>query len=517
MRQAWPLVGRGDVVISTFEEWLAALQSSGLLSAAQVEEVARLGRSRRWQEWDELFEILARRRLVSIYAGRKILQGKGGDLSFGPFVLLDKLGEGGMGKVYRARRQSDGTVVALKIVRPHLLNHPLIRRRYEREVAAALSLNHPNIVRVYEAGEHEGRHYLAMEFIDGIDLSRLGKEYRPLAIPEACEYIRQAALGLHHAHERGFVHRDIKPSNIIVAGERHLPQAVEPAVAKILDMGLVRAIGAAEEGIAPLELTREGVVVGTPDYMAPEQAKNSRQVDIRADVYSLGCTLYFLLAGRPPFAEGTAIEKILKHQLDPVPPLREYRPDVPPEVEKLVLQMLAKRPEERPSSAQEVARELERWCRYPFMLHPTPMVVRQQGHSSVSLSVATSPATTPPDTESALRGPTDPQVTPPGPATFPVPVTPVVVPDQVKPRPSFASANSERQERTPGSPRKPQRGVPAVRTGIDRYLPSARLASRRGKPRKQKWLGIDQLLIVVAIVCLFLALVLGVAVTLLLR
>ncbi|MBA2225460.1 MAG: serine/threonine protein kinase [Gemmataceae bacterium] len=504
-------------MISTFEEWLAALQNSGLLTAAQVEEVARLGRSRRWQEWDELFEILARRRLVSIYAGRKILQGKGGDLSFGPFVLLDKLGEGGMGKVYRARRQMDGTVVALKIVRPHLLNHPLIRRRYEREVAAALSLNHPNIVRVYEAGEHEGRHYLAMEFIDGIDLSRLGKEYRPLAIPEACEYIRQAALGLHHAHERGFVHRDIKPSNIIVAGERHLPQAVEPAMAKILDMGLVRAIGAAEEGIAPLELTREGVVVGTPDYMAPEQAKNSRQVDIRADLYSLGCTLYFLLAGRPPFAEGTAIEKILKHQLDPVPPLRECRPDVPPEVEKLVVRMLAKRPEERPSSALEVAQELERWCRYPFMLHPTPMVVRQQGHSSLSLGAATPPATTPPETESALRGPTDPQVTPPGPATCPVPMTPMVVPDKVKSRPTSASAASERQERTPVSPRKPERVVPPVRIGTSRHLPSGGHASRRQKLRKRKWLGIDQLLVVVVIVCLFLALMLAAAVTFLLQ
>jgi serine/threonine-protein kinase len=499
-------------VISTFEEWLAALQSSGLLSAAQVEEVARLGRSRRWQEWDELFEILARRGLVSIYAGRKILQGKMGDLSFGPFILLDKLGEGGMGKVYRARRHSDGSIVALKIVRPHLLTHPLIRRRYEREVAAALSLNHPNIVQVYEAGEHDGRYYLAMEFIDGIDLSRLGKEYRPLAIPEACEYIRQAALGLHHAHERGFVHRDIKPSNIIVAGERYLPQAVEPAVAKILDMGLVRAIGTAEEGVAALELTREGAVVGTPDYMAPEQAKNSRQVDIRADVYSLGCTLYFLLAGRPPFAEGTAIEKILKHQLDPVPPLHEYRPDVPPEVEKLVVRMLAKRPEERPSSALEVAQELERWCRYPFLLHPTPMAVRQQGHSRGSWSPAT-----PPETEPALRGPTDPQVTPPGPAIAPGLGVPEAMPSGGRSRPTSVSVHPERRERTPVSPRKPQPAVPPGSGRSGRGLPALRQVSGRQEVRRRKWRGVDQLLIVVAIVCLLLALILGVAVTLLLR
>jgi serine/threonine-protein kinase len=500
-------------VISTFEDWLAELRKSGLLSAADVEEVALVGRTRRWQEWDELFEILARRRLVSIYAGRKILQGKVGELFFGPFALLDKLGEGGMGKVYRARRQTDGAIVALKVVRPHLLAHPLIRRRYEREVAAALSLNHPNIVQVYEAGQHEGRHYLVMEFIDGIDLSRLGKEYRPLAIPEACEYIRQSALGLHHAHERGFVHRDIKPSNIIVAGERHLPQAVEAAVAKILDMGLVRAIGADEEGVEPLELTREGVVVGTPDYMAPEQAKNSRRVDIRADVYSLGCTLYFLLAGRPPFAEGTAIEKILKHQLDPVPPVRQYRPDVPAEVEELLLRMLAKQPQDRPSSALEVAQELEKWCRYPFTLHPTPMVVLPQGRSSVSLR--TSP---PPETESALRGQTDPQVTPPGLVTSPGPTTPAIVPSLVSSRMSPAPDRPPRQQRTPSTPQRLQHPVPSPTTLPHPAAPGYHGVRRplgRRPGQQQDWWVSDRLLVIVLLICMLLAVMLGLGIWLL--
>jgi serine/threonine-protein kinase len=500
-------------VISTFEDWLAELRKSGLLSAADVEEVALVGRTRRWQEWDELFEILARRRLVSIYAGRKILQGKVGELFFGPFALLDKLGEGGMGKVYRARRQTDGAIVALKVVRPHLLAHPLIRRRYEREVAAALSLNHPNIVQVYEAGQHEGRHYLVMEFIDGIDLSRLGKEYRPLAIPEACEYIRQSALGLHHAHERGFVHRDIKPSNIIVAGERHLPQAVEAAVAKILDMGLVRAIGADEEGVEPLELTREGVVVGTPDYMAPEQAKNSRRVDIRADVYSLGCTLYFLLAGRPPFAEGTAIEKILKHQLDPVPPVRQYRPDVPAEVEELLLRMLAKQPQDRPSSALEVAQELEKWCRYPFSLHPSPLLIRQQGPSSPSLR-----SSPPPETESALRGQTDPQVTPPGPVTSQGPTTPAIVPSLVSSRMSPAPDRPPRQQRTPSTPQRLQHPVPSPTTLPHPAAPGYHGVRRplgRRPGQQQDWWVSDRLLVIVLLICMLLAVMLGLGIWLL--
>ena len=500
-------------MISTFEDWLAELRKSGLLSAADVEEVALVGRTRRWQEWDELFEILARRRLVSIYAGRKILQGKVGELFFGPFALLDKLGEGGMGKVYRARRQTDGAIVALKVVRPHLLAHPLIRRRYEREVAAALSLNHPNIVQVYEAGQHEGRHYLVMEFIDGIDLSRLGKEYRPLAIPEACEYIRQSALGLHHAHERGFVHRDIKPSNIIVAGERHLPQAVEAAVAKILDMGLVRAIGADEEGVEPLELTREGVVVGTPDYMAPEQAKNSRRVDIRADLYSLGCTLYFLLAGRPPFAEGTAIEKILKHQLDPVPPVRQYRPDVPAEVEELLLRMLAKQPQDRPSSALEVAQELEKWCRYPFSLHPSPLLIRQQGPSSPSLR-----SSPPPETESALRGQTDPQVTPPGSVTSPGPTTPAIVPSLVSSRMSPAPDRPPRQQRTPSTPQRLQHPVPSPTTLPHPAAPGYHRVRRplgRRPGQQQDWWVSDRLLVIVLLICMLLAVMLGLGIWLL--
>lgn len=484
----------GGRVISTFEEWLESLRGSGLLSTAQLEEVARLGRARRWQEWDDFFELLSRRRLLSVYAGRKILQGKAEELQFGPFVLLDKLGEGGMGKVYRARRCSDGAIFALKVVRPHLLAHPSIRRRYEREVAAALSLNHPHIVRVYEAGQYEGRHYLAMEFIDGIDLSRLGKEYRPLAIPEACEYIRQAALGLQHAHERGFVHRDIKPSNIIVAGERHLPQAVEPAVAKILDMGLVRAVGAAEEGLEPLELTREGTVVGTPEYMAPEQAKNSRNVDPRADLYSLGCTLYFLLTGRPPFAEGTAIEKILQHQLDPVPPVRHFRPDVPPEVERFLLRLLAKRPEDRPASALEVAQELEKWCRYPFLLHPSSVAVRQMGNSSTSLQAGVS--ATPAETEPALRGRTDPQVMPTS--------APLAAPR--KPQQQLAEPPSRTiplaAVRREGIP-MPLPKLPAVRNPAESSPPGT-----RALPSSSKRHAPHPVLVLVATACLLLTLLL---------
>jgi serine/threonine-protein kinase len=301
---------------------------------------------------------LLQREWMSLYQLRKVFHGKAAELHVGPYVLVEKVGEGGMGKVYRALGRSDRRSVALKIVRPILLANPVIRKRYEREVETALTLKHPNIVEVFDAGEIDGRHFLAMEFVDGIDLSRLVKEFRALEVAETCEYGRQAALGLHHAHLAGFVHRDIKPSNIVVAGERHLPDATEPARVKILDMGLIRSVGFESGGPEGNDLTRSGTVVGTPDYMAPEQAKNSSAVDHRADLYSLGCTLYFLLAGRPPFPDGNAIEKIIKHQIEAPLPLQALRPEVPTPVAEVIARLMAKSPADRYASALDAAEAL---------------------------------------------------------------------------------------------------------------------------------------------------------------
>jgi eukaryotic-like serine/threonine-protein kinase len=295
---------------------------------------------------------------MSLYQLRKVVHGKAGELHLGPYVLTDKIGEGGMGKVYRGRRVADDSPVAIKIVRPILLSNPMIRQRYQREVETALTLKHPNVVAVFDAGEIDGRSYIAMEFVDGIDLSHLVKEFRALEVAEACEYVRQAALGLHHAHEAGFVHRDIKPSNIVVAGERYILGATEPAIVKILDMGLIRSVGFDSDGADRHDLTRSGTVVGTPDYMAPEQAKNSSTVDHRADLYSLGCTLYFLLAGRPPFPDGNPIEKIIKHQLEAPLPLQALRPEVPTSVAEVVARLMAKSPADRFPTALAAAEAL---------------------------------------------------------------------------------------------------------------------------------------------------------------
>ena len=243
--------------------------------------------------------------------------------------------------------------MALKVVRAGLLANPVIRGRYAREVQATGKLDHPNIVRILDSGEADGKFYLAMEFVDGIDLARMMRDYGMLEVAEACEYVRQTSLGLQHAHEKGFVHRDIKPSNLVVAGERHLPQATEPAVVKLLDLGLARAIDP-DDMVAP-DLTRDHTVVGTPDYMAPEQAKNSKRVDPRADLYSLGCTFYFLLTGTVPFQGEGAIEKILAHQSQHPAPVQALRPDVPAPVAELVARLMAKRPDDRVQTASELA------------------------------------------------------------------------------------------------------------------------------------------------------------------
>jgi serine/threonine protein kinase len=360
--------------LASAESLVDALRGSGLLPPAEVErlahELAPFGDDpqaavRRLIELDR----------VPVYQLRKVLHGRTDELFVGPFVVLDKLGEGGMGKVFKCRDVRSGRLAAVKVVRQHLLSNAVVRGRYDREVKAALSLRHPNIAAAYEAGEVGGKVYLAMEFVDGIDLSHLVRTYGLLPVPEACEYLRQTALALAHAHARGLIHRDIKPGNIVVAGERHHPTATEPAVVKLLDMGLVRRVGIAEVDafdsaadpvgkLARADLTRAGTVVGTPDYMAPEQAKNSSLVDHRADLYSLGGAFYFLLTGQPPFADGSPIEKIIKHQTLPPPPLQAVRPDVPDDLARLVAKLLAKDPDDRVGSAAEVAAALEPLARF---------------------------------------------------------------------------------------------------------------------------------------------------------
>jgi serine/threonine-protein kinase len=343
----------------TIQQLLLALRESGLYTP---EQLAAAERTAATGDAAQLAESLQAAGVLTPYQFRKIRIGRTTDLLFGPYLILDKIGEGGMGKVYRAAQRGSGQIVALKLVRQALMNNRTVLRRYKREAAAVAALNHPNIVTLYDADEAAGRYFLAMEYVDGIDLSKMVRMFGnppTSGLPsyqEACEYVRQAALGLQHAHQRGMVHRDVKPSNILVHGGRALPGVRERPSIKILDMGLVRTpMG---DDVSTSDLTRVGTVVGTPDYMSPEQAKDSSKVDARADLYSLGCVLYFLLRGQPPFPDGNPIDKLIRHQLDPPPDVRRSRPDVPVELAAVIERLLQKKSEERYATAREVAEVL---------------------------------------------------------------------------------------------------------------------------------------------------------------
>jgi serine/threonine protein kinase len=338
------------------------LRRHPLLGPDQLNEITSCLQTQ-FPEPRDLARELVRRGWLTPFQVNQLLQGRGDALLLGSYVLLEKLGEGGMGAVYKARNWKLGRVVALKVIRKERLNNETIIRRFRREIEAAAQLSHPNIAHAYDADEVAGTHFFVMEYVEGRNLAQVVKERGPLPVAEACEYIRQAALGLQHAHERGLVHRDIKPSNLLLAVSRP-PQPLSSGretasggTIKVLDMGLARLERTAGEHSSTL--TQEGTVMGTPDYIAPEQALDSHRADIRADLYSLGCTLYYLFTGKAPFPGGSLSEKLLKHQLQEPWPVEELRPEVPPAVAQLVRKLMAKRPEQRHQTPAELAAALE--------------------------------------------------------------------------------------------------------------------------------------------------------------
>jgi serine/threonine protein kinase len=262
----------------------------------------------------------------------------------GEYELGERLGGGGMGVVYRARHRRLGKSVAIKLLPIGAQQSADRVARFLREMQAVGGLKHPHVVEAYDAGEQAGAVYLAMELVEGLDLSELVKQRGPLPVDEACELARQAARGLQYLHERGLVHRDFKPSNLMRTPE---------GVVKLLDLGLARwrpeAGGAAD-------LTGAGQAMGTPDYLAPEQAQDAAAADGRADLYGLGGTLFYLLTGRAPFAHHRGLyPKLEAHRSEPPPDVRTLRPEVPEVLANLVSRLLAKKPDDRPQTAAEVA------------------------------------------------------------------------------------------------------------------------------------------------------------------
>jgi serine/threonine protein kinase len=265
----------------------------------------------------------------------------------GEYELCGLLGRGGMGAVYLARHRRLGQTVALKTIRTDNGITPKERDRFAREIALVGRMHHPNLVEALYAGEEAGTLFLVMRYVEGIDLQQLLRRKERLPLPEACALAQQIAAGLDYIAQQGLVHRDIKPSNLMLT----------PAgVVKILDLGLAR-LRPGQEGYPGL--THTGAALGTPDYLAPEQANDATQTDLRADLYSLGCTLFALLAGRPPFAHRRQLyEKLKAHAEEPPADLRHLRPELPADLAKLVSRLLAKDPAARPQTPAAVATEL---------------------------------------------------------------------------------------------------------------------------------------------------------------
>jgi WD40 repeat protein/serine/threonine protein kinase len=357
-----------------------ALQALPLLPGTQVKELPAL--QEQFPTPAALGEELQKRGWLTAFQVHRLLQGRGRELVLGPYVVLDRIGEGGMGVVYEGRTPGSPKRVALKVFLRERLQNPDALRRFRREVQAASRLDHPNIVRVFEARQDQDLHFLVMEHLAGADLQHLVEQSGPLPVDRACDFIRQAALGLRHAHEKGLVHRDIKPSNIMVtppaanlAEDAAGPAAMltAGAVVKILDMGLARIAGAADVSESVSTLTRAGTLMGTPDYMAPEQWEDAHTADIRADLYSLGCTLYFVLSGQVPFPGGSLVQKLDKHRSQAPVPVERLRPEVPPPVALVVTRLLAKRPSDRFQTPAEVAEVLERCQRGSRFLSRPPL------------------------------------------------------------------------------------------------------------------------------------------------
>ncbi len=311
---------------------------NGLLSDTEVDGLAASLSS---PDTKQLATLLVERQRLTPFQASHIYQGRGQDLLLGEYILVDKLGAGGMGQVFKAQHRRMKRLVALKVLPTAIADNAEAIKRFQREVEAAAKLTHPHIVQAFDAGEQRGVHFLVMEYVDGSDLASLVKKKGPLNLDHAIHCLIQASLGLAYAHSEGVIHRDIKPANLLLD---------KRGVVKVLDLGLARF----DDPLGTSDLTHTGNIMGTVDFMSPEQALDTRKADARSDIYALGCSLFYLLTGDKLYDGDTVMKRLLAHRENPIPSLRALRSDVPEELDELFRKLVAKKPEDRPQTMMAV-------------------------------------------------------------------------------------------------------------------------------------------------------------------
>jgi serine/threonine protein kinase len=343
------------VAIGT-DTFVEMLRRSRLVENDQLEkalaEIQRDGGAQGADDPRAFSDKLIAAKLITPWQRDQLLQGryKGFFIVGDKYKLLGLLGTGGMSSVYLASQVKMNRLVAIKHLPKNRVSDSSYLARFYREAEAAAKLDHKNIVRAIDIDHEKDNHFFIMEYVEGRDLQSLVRESGPLEYDAAADYIRQAAEGLEHAHHAGLLHRDIKPANLLVNPH---------GVVKVLDMGLAR--WEQDDKTASLTIAHEENVLGTADYLPPEQARDSHSVDKRADIYSLGCTLYFVLTGHPPFPDGTLAQRVWKHQNQMPESIFNDRKDAPSDLVEVCMRMMAKQPDARFQSAGEVAQTLGKW------------------------------------------------------------------------------------------------------------------------------------------------------------
>jgi serine/threonine protein kinase len=444
--------------VATVPEYCTLLTKSKLLPAEEVESLYRKWKDEakgRDDQVDSFRKFLVSRRCLTEYQAAFVQRGRIDGFFMGGYKILDRIGKGQMGGVYKAVH-TFGQLVALKILPASRAKDQHMLGRFQREARLLTQLDHPNVVRAFQVGESGGVHYIVMEYLEGETLNETLDRRKRLPVPEAARLVCQALDGLQHLHDKRMVHRDLKPANLMLTPElaKGKPDTTWEATIKILDIGLGRELFDEDtpEGQIETQLTADGAVLGTPDYLAPEQAKDARSADVRADIYSLGCVFYHCLTGRPPFPDTNIMAQMLKHATEKPVPLAAIL-EVPAGLQQVLDKFLAKHPDDRYSTPAEAAAALR-----PFVgsggAAPTAAKMVQaykdwlesESGMEIPKEVLASTAPSKPAPAPAIQ-PTKP-VTIPAPAVV-APTKPAPVKSPTAPAPAVRSAP---QPRTPPAP-----------------------------------------------------------------